>query len=104
MIAATATLSGLIEFEMLRRLRERDGTVKAADIANLDEKQQRRRGILEASHHRLRCELDQGAKIYEAEQRLESPREKHDRKCDCKDEGRAAGGDGRLARMREAVD
>jgi hypothetical protein len=70
---------------MLRHLCERDGAVKTADVAKLDQKQQRRRGILETGHYRLRCEFDQGAKLDDTEQRLESSREKDNRKRDCKD-------------------
>ena len=75
---------------MFRHLRERDRTVKAADVAKLNEKQQRRRGILEASHYRLRCEFDQRAKLDDAEQRLESAREKDNRKRDRKHQRSAA--------------
>jgi hypothetical protein len=52
---------------MLRHLSERDGVIKAADVAKLDEEQQRRRGILETRHYRLRCEFDQGAKLDDTE-------------------------------------
>ena len=89
---------------MLRHLRERDRTVKAADVAKLDEKQQRRRGILEAGHYRLRCEFDQRAKLDDAEQRLESAREKDNRKRDRKHQRSAASADRRLVRMCEAED
>src|SRR5271170_819287 len=89
---------------MLRCLRERDRTVKTADVAKLDEKQQRRRGILEASHYRLRCEFDQCAKLDDAEQRLESAREQDNRKRDRKHERSAASADCRLVRMCEVED
>src|ERR1700722_2315693 len=89
---------------MLRHLWERDRTVKAADVAKLNEKQQRRRGILEAGHYRLRCEFDQRAKLDDAEQRLESAREKDNRKRDRKHQRSAASADRRLVRMCEAED
>src|SRR5271156_3166250 len=89
---------------MLRHLREGDRTVETADVAELDEKQQRRRGILKAGHDRLRCEFDQGAKLDDAEQRLESAGEQDNRKRDRKHERSAASADRRLVRMCEAED
>ena len=89
---------------MLLHLREGDRTVETADVAELDEKQQRRRGILKAGHDRLRCEFDQGAKLDHAEQRLESAGEQDNRKRDRKHERSAASADRRLVRMREAED
>jgi len=90
--------------EMLRDLGEGDGAVKAADIADLDEKEQRGRSILEAGHDRLRRVPDQRAKLDGAEQRLERAREKHGRKSDCKDQRSAANGDRLRVRMCKTVD
>ncbi len=57
----------LYGLQMLRHLHERDVEVEAAHIAQLYEKQQRRRGVLEPDHHRLRRELDQCSEPGEAE-------------------------------------
>src|ERR1700677_1027278 len=90
--------------EMLRHLRERDRTVKTADVAKLDEKQQRGRGILEAGHDRLGAEFVQRPSLDDAEQRLEGAREQDNRKRNRKHERSAAGADRRVVRMCEAED
>jgi hypothetical protein len=79
---------------MLRDLRERHIAVEPADVADLDEKQQRRRRILEPCHYRLRREFDQSSKLDQAEQRLEHTAEHHHGEGNRKNEWSAAGGDG----------
>ena len=83
---------------MLRHLCEWDVAVKAAHGAQLDEEQQRRRGILEPRHHRLRREFDQCSELDEAEQRLQHTAEENDPECNRENERNAARDDGRCMR------
>jgi hypothetical protein len=77
---------------MLRDLRERHIVVEPADVADLDEKQQRRR-VLEPCHYRLRREFDQCSELDQAEQSLEHTAKHHHREGDRKNERSAAPGD-----------
>ena len=89
---------------MLRDLRERHIVVEPADVADLDEKQQRRRRILEPCHYRLRREFDQCSELDQAEQRLEHTAEHHHGEGNRKNEWSAAGGDGLRIGMNKTVD
>jgi hypothetical protein len=52
--------------------------LKAQHVAELHQKQQHRGHVLEAGHHRMRREFDQGAQPQHAEQRLQQPAEQND--------------------------
>ena len=77
--------------------------IETADIAELNEEQQQRGGVLKSRHYRLRRELDQRTEPDQAEKRLQHAAEKNDRESDGKNKPYAAGGDLRRAGMDELV-